>query len=152
MGYRSNFAIQFINQKEADRFIQVYEKHYNELVNSARYENFWADKIGFHKYEVETYSLFYDDYEPDYINEFEEVTYYWEARKFYTDYYPWIDALVDVLETNDFSCIFIRTGDDEGDIENKKFGPTMIREPIFLTIYGYADAIGYSKKELPFRK
>ena len=48
------------------------------------------------------------------------VVYYWREFKFY-NYFPEVHAMTDVLETNEYSAIFIRIGEDFGDVVNEAY-------------------------------
>ena len=112
MGYRSDTAVQFINQAEADRFIKVYEK-----------------LLAVEKHQESSLFKFVDKTT---INPFGEVTYHWDWLKFYPEF-PEVKAFEDTLATDDFTCIFIRIGEDYDDIEYKEYGDIVgFSEPIYI--------------------
>ena len=116
MGYRSDIAIQFINQEEANKFIRTYAKHPREI----------------HGEKIKNLGYFTEYNEPEHVNEFGEVSYFWQDVKFYLNY-PDVKAMVKTLESNKFTCIFIRIGEDEDD-EKRHFGQDVIKKPISIPV------------------
>ena len=111
MGYRSDTAVQFINQEEADRFIKIYE----ELLAEKEHQGSSLFKFA----KVST-------------NPFGEVTYYWDWLKFYPEF-PEVDAFEETLSRDEYTCIFIRIGEEYGDIEYKEYGNIVgFSEPIYI--------------------
>ena len=111
MGYRSDTAVQFINQAEADRFIKAYE----ELLEETKHQEDSLFKFA----KVST-------------NPFGEVTYYWDWIKFYPEF-PEVDAFEETLSSDEYTCIFIRIGEEFDDIEYKEYGDIVgFSEPIYI--------------------
>ena len=111
MGYRSDTAVQFINQAEADRFIKAYE----ELLEETKHQEDSLFKFS----KVST-------------NSFGEVTYYWGWIKFYPEF-PEVDAFEETLSSDEYTCIFIRIGEEFDDIEYEDYRHTaQFNEPIYV--------------------
>lgn len=121
MSYRSDFALQFVTEKVANDFIASYEKKLAELFEESKKPDSFLNtfsSIECSEDYVKEFSYFNRSQKT--IQEKGSVVYYWSGVKFY-DYFPEVQAMTDVLETNEYSAIFIRIGEETGDVVEEAY-------------------------------
>ncbi len=94
MGYRSDVAVQFINQAEADKFIDAYNKELEE--------------------RKPTYCNLFNMVDEKVVNKFGEVIYHWKQLKFYGSY-PEIGIFQNLILSEEYVCLFIEIGEEYDD-------------------------------------
>ena len=123
MSYQNNVAIQFKNIPESLKFIKKYKERFEFHAK--------RDK------EIKPFYNLFNHADKHIINEFGEVVYYWEHMSFWQEdreecilmemiHYLEYDEVDDVS-----GAIFIRIGEEYGDIEYHEFGETStFQQPI----------------------